>query len=391
MATITRNSIAADQAAKQASDAARVLQSRGQESKAQKAEQPEPQVESRNEPEVSEKDPRGTPERVKAHNPVRAQAMDEIRSKRGEKTPEQTEPTNIEATTPEPAKVTEQVVEPTSATQQTITGLDQSQTPADAAAAAEPIKTVKVKVDGEEFDVPQTDVDEAGGVKAFQTQRASENRLKKANEALAQVRQMQEQVVQFTRQQLPQPKPQISDAEFMASKMEAIRYGTPEEGAAAMQEIISRNRPQFDQNSITNHAVTQMNYQGAVKQFLTEFADISSNPIIMRSVESLAAERLAAIPNDPVIRSQVDWNDFYRRIGNEVRSVVGRPSQSASVPAAQPTGNSSQVSTDKEARKASIVNLPTAATRATLPEETKPETREQSLERMKKARGLPTG
>ena len=386
---ITRNSIALDAAAKQASDAARVMQARQQEIKAEKAAEPEP--------ETKRDDPRGDPERVKARNPARTAAMESIRANRGEKEPEpepepKADPSDEKAKpftqTSEKAKPFDQ----TSAAQEPA-GTVQPEKPADAVpVAAEPIKTVRVKVDGEEFDAPQAEVEEYGGIKAYQISKASENRLKKANEALAQARQMQEAVAQFSKQNMPQPAPKLSFDEFVASKADAIRYGTPQEFAIAMKEIKDYgNPPPIDQNMVTNQAVMQMNYQNGVKGFLTEFQDLATNPLLMKLTETIARERIATLPQDPVSRSQVDWSDFYRRIGNEVRSVVGRSPQPASAAVVPTTDTPSPVSPDKEARKSSIVNLPTAATRATLPEAEKPETREQSLERMKKARGIQTG
>ena len=368
MATITRNSIAAEQAAKAASDAARVLQARQQETKAEKVEKAEPKVEA-NEPE-SRPDPRGDPERVKARNPIRAASMESIRAARGEKEPEVVENEK------EPPKVEQ----PVSAAQQTPADI-QPEKPADAAAApAEP--KIKVKIDGEESEVLQSEIDEYGGVKAYQISKASENRLKKANETLAQAKQMQETLAQFARQQMPK-EPEVSDAQFIASKLDAIRFGTPEEGAAALLEIQQRSNPRIDQNMLINQAITHMGYQSAVKQFNEEFKDIVSQPELREWVLFKAQSRMSQLPPD---KSQVDWSDFLRRIGNEVRNVVGKPSQPASVP--QTTGTPSMVSSDREERKSSIVNLPTAAARATPPEETKPETREESLNRMKKARGI---
>ena len=193
---------------------------------------------------------------------------------------------------------------------------------------------------------------------------------------------MQETLAQFARQQMPK-EPEVSDAQFIASKLDAIRFGTPEEGAAALLEIQQRSNPRIDQNMLINQAITHMGYQSAVKQFNEEFKDIVSQPELREWVLFKAHSRMAQLPPD---KSQVDWSDFLRRIGNEVRNVVGKPSQPASVP--QTTGTTSMVSSDREERKSSIVNLPTAAARATPPEETKPETREESLNRMKKARGI---
>jgi hypothetical protein len=85
----------------------------------------------------------------------------------------------------------------------------------------------------------------------------------------------------------------------------------------------------------------------------------------------------------------IDWQKFYSTIAHEVRGAFGRQSQPAAQPAAPTGGNPSQPVSEKEARKASITTLPTAAARATPPAEEKPETREESLNRMRKARGQP--
>ena len=243
----------------------------------------------------------------------------------------------------------------------------------------EPPKMVKVKVDGEEFEVSQAEVDEAGGVSAYQKGKAADNRLKKANEAIAETRKMQAAIAQWAQSQVPQ-KPQETDDQFMASKIDVIRFGTPEESAAALKEVMSRNR--IDPNAVVQQATSVMQQNMALANFKKEFQDVVSNQILLRAAVSLEQERRAKAGPD------TDWDTFYRQIGNEVRSVIGRPSQPAVV-ATQDPGTTSQDS--KEARKASIVNLPTAAARAALPTEEKPETREDILNKMRKTRGIPTG
>jgi hypothetical protein len=82
----------------------------------------------------------------------------------------------------------------------------------------------------------------------------------------------------------------------------------------------------------------------------------------------------------------VDFDNHYRMIGNRIRNMFGGKTQAAP----SPTETSKTSASEKEARKASIVNLPTAAQRASLPTEDKPESREEMLNRARKARGLPT-
>ena len=258
--------------------------------------------------------------------------------------------------------------------------------------AAEPVATpavemVHVKVDGEEFDVPKADVDAAGGISAYQRDRASDNRLKKANETLAQTRQLQANIAQQI-QNLAPKAPTITDAEFIKSQVDIIRFGTEDESAAALQKVLDRTK--IDENALIQKATMQMNQKAAIDNFGKEFHDVVSQPLLLKLATALEAERIGKLaPN-------ANLGEFYRKIGNEVRSVAGaRPSQSAPVTAppaaATPTADTTSPASEKEARKASIVNLPTAAARAALPAESKPETREDVLNQMRQSRGIPTG
>lgn len=344
----------AEKAAMQASEAGRVLQAQ------------------RSEPEVSEKGPANI-EPPRPRNEPRRLAMEEIEQrdlqskadegvdfKKEEPKAEPKEEPKVEAEAPkveEPNKV-EQAVE----------------TPA----VVEPpaLETVKVKVDGEEFDVPKAEIEEAGGIPAYRMLRAMENRLKKVNETAAQTKQAQAALAQYIQQQ-SQP-PQKTPDQLIAEKIDVIRYGTPEESAAALREVLEKSNPRVDQNQITQLAVSKMHQTLAIERFKEEFADVVSNPMLLKLATAVEQERLS--------HGQVqDWPTFYRQIGNEIRSAI-RPSQPTPT-----TGTPSQPSSDKEARKASIVNLPTAAARAELPKEEKPETREDVLNSMRKARGIPTG
>lgn len=302
--------------------------------------------------------------RVETRNEPRRQAMDEILAKRGQldeqKAEVETEKPKKEEPAPElkeePAPVADPVPE----------------TPA--------VKMAKVKVDGEEFEVPQEDVDAAGGVAAYQKDRAADNRLRKTNETLAETRRVQAQISEWISQNTPKPVVPTDD-EFIASRMDLIRYGSSEESAKAMQEVLAKSNRQIDPGVITQMAVNQVNEDMAVRGFAKEFADIVQNPMLLEFSSMLEKKKKSTLKMIP------DWPEFYRAIGNEVRSMIGRPNQPAKVQA--PGDTPSQP--DKEARKASIVNLPSAAARAALPEAEKPETRADILNEMRKRRGIPTG
>ena len=369
-----RTDKAAEEAAREASEAGRILQAKQQEARAAKQAEPSPEPQAEPAPERKpEPDPnlRQPDERkVKRGNLEREAMLEEIRAKRGE-------PKEDPAPAAEPSPEPQAKAEPKAP----------AEPPAPAAepAAQEAPKTVRVKVDGQEFDAPAEEVEAAGGVKSYQIQRASENRLRQASEQLAEAKRL---VASIPSAPAKPAEPQVSDAQFIASKMDIIRFGTQEEAAAALVEIQQRSQqPKVDPDAIAQQTEARINHNIAVREFDREFADLVSNPVILQAIVGVRAQRLRehqqTNPNAPI-----DWGSFYRTIGNQVRSAFGRPSQPATAPAAT-TGTTSQPS-DKDARKASIVNLPTAGARAELPKEEKPETREESLNRMRKARGQQT-
>ena len=371
-----RTSDAAESAAAQASEAARVLQARQQASKAEAASEPRADPKQESKAESHEPSSNDALRRVPRGNETRRQILEEIRGSRGEpktetKEPEVEEPkkeSGGEAPAPAPAAAAEPQA---------------TEAPPAPPIAPEQPKTVRVKVDGEEFDAPQEEVDAYGGVRPYQIAMANERRLRKTNEGLAEIKRM----LAEGGQRPAQPSgPQQSDKEFIESKMDVVRFGTPAESAAAWLEIQQRTQPKaLDAHAIIEQATSKIRHDDAVAKFDKEFSDVVTNPILLEAVVSIRAKRMAALPKG----QPVDWETFYRTIGNQVRSAVpARQSQPAAAPQAATIGNPSPAS-DKEARKASITNLPSASARAEMPKEEKPETREESLNRMRKARGLP--
>lgn len=235
-------------------------------------------------------------------------------------------------------------------------------------------QTVRVKVDGEEFDAPVEDVEQAGGVRAYQTLKATENRLRAANEALAELKKAREEV--------KQPKTEQSDQDFFKSKIDIIRFGTPEEAYTAWNELEARKaKPAIDEQQLIEKMADRQRHDEAVKAFDKEFTDIGASQLHLKLVVALREERLKK-------GHPGDWNQFYRGIGNEVRAVMPKQHQSGATPQ---VADSTSPASEKEARKASVVvSLPQAGARASVPEEPKPETREDMLNQMRKKRGFPT-
>lgn len=383
----------AAKASKAASDAGRTLQHRQQESRAASGESTPKAAPPPGESPAAER-PEGW--RPPARNEPRRLAMEEIEARQARTHESVEQPPEPEIPEDLPPPTPEQMIEGGKFSQPEPLPEAGVSAPPPEAQTPPPIEMVRVKVDGEEFDAPKTEVEDAGGIKAYQIQKAGENRLKKANETLAESKRIQAQIAQWAMQNIRrQPQqPQVTQAEFIGQKLDAIRFGTPEEGAAALAEVMQRANPRMDPQAMmsqaTNQAVVTMRRQNGVDGFKNEFSDIVTNPLLLKLSLMLENERLTTI--DPNSILTFDWSDFYRKIGNEVRSVAGRQSQAATAtPAAPSTPGTTSLPSDKEARKASIVNLPTAAARAELLKESKPETRDEILNQMRKSRGLPTG
>jgi hypothetical protein len=326
--------------------------------------------------------PQANPDRVEKllKNRPHSMAMDEIISKRGldvEDEPEEKKPEEVA-----PVASTEPVVE-TKAPEAPPVVTEAPKAP------EAPVMTKQV-VDGEEFEVSQADIEEAGGAKAWRIAKANENRLKKTNDTLAQVKQM---LAEGFKQQQPKPTeaPDEELLKFLESKIDLERFGTPAEAARAKmeaaRELMRRMGPQQqDPQAIIQQATNVMENRRAVEDFKKEFSDVVTNPMLNRLAISLEREYMAKLPTN----QSVDWGNFYRRIGNEIRTVLPRQSQPPAGSSATTAGNPSQPSA-KEERKASITTLPTSSARAEAPREEKElspeEERKAWIAEQKKARG----
>jgi hypothetical protein len=279
--------------------------------------------------------------------------------------------------------------------------------PVDPPPSTEPVAaapTVKVKVDGEEFEVPQSEVDEAGGVQSYRMVKAMENRLKKATDTATEARKTQEQTMQllqslFQQQRQPQVTPQQAAAR-KAELVEQMVYGDTQQKLAAYEELSKLNSgQQFDPQQFKQSLKVELAIQSSADKFKSEFADLISNPDIL-ALATIKERQMLDKYNMSNLPASFDTE--YRKIGNELRALVGRPTQPAAeasntttgqtIPAtASPQGTPTSA---KEERKASnIVSLPQASARATPKEKeelTPDQARNKALRDMRRARGQPT-
>jgi hypothetical protein len=351
----------AAEAAMQASEAGRVLRAQREE----KAPEPEaPQVEG---------------ERPPARNEPRQRGMEEI---------ERRDLQNKGLDTPKEEEAKPEVPDPTPLTPEQILAANQESQPAPAPVVEEVVpETVTVKIFGEERQVPKEEVEEYGGIKAYQIAKAAEVQLREAKEAQAEARRERENLMRHLQQQMQPKEPIKTPAQIVQEKIDLIRFGTPEESAAALQEVLEKSQTKIDPNHLLHQAVQLFNEQTAFAKFKSDFPEIASNPELEKFATMLGREQALEIYK---LGKTPEWSKFYTDLGQKVRSVIGyKPNQPA--PIATTTGQTSPGSSEKEARKASIVTLPTAAARAKQPEEPQPPTRAEIFSEMRRGRGQHTG
>lgn len=253
--------------------------------------------------------------------------------------------------------------------------------PATLVAAAPPVM-VKVKIDGQESEVAQSEIEAHGSVAAYQINKAAENRLHKATEFQRQQAELTAKLqAQYEALRNP-PVPKKSAVEVIREKIGQLQFGTPEEAATAIDEIIAAKMgPAIDPVKIQEQAMEGVVRNMAAQGFMGRAQDLITDRV---------SAQLAILTEQDMLTSQgkpSDWNKFYTDLETNLRSRLGRPTiADPSLPPANPSTNGSLAA--KEARKLSIVAPPTvAASRAAIPEEQKPKTRTEVLAQIRRARG----
>jgi hypothetical protein len=264
-----------------------------------------------------------------------------------------------------------------------------AENPAPKAPTLEPTATsepemVTVKIDGEEQSVTKADVDALGGVAAYQIHKAAEKRLAQANHEKQEMAKLLEQARVMFESAKPK-EPVKPPEELLKEKVQQIQFGTPEEAAQALQEILASNTKQVDANQVAAQVMTQIQQNTAAQQFAQRNQDILQNPVLVKLALVLERDKLNKSPPS-------DWNRFYSDLEAEFRNAIGKPvttqTPSSSTPqSGQPTSGLDA----KLSRKDNIVNLPTAAARVAAPEPDKPLSREDRLNQLRTARGQPVG
>lgn len=227
-------------------------------------------------------------------------------------------------------------------------------------------RLVTIKVDGREMQVPESQIIEAGR-RTLQKEVAADRRLEEATRLL---REAEARAKQPPKQDVAQA-PQQYDAATLA---QALTSGDQQLAALAVEEIQKAGRqPQqaIPPEAIFGFVRQEIEATTAQEQFKSEYADIVKDPFLLQLAVNLEDQRLAKVAagQEPVI----PLYEAFKQHGETIRKWRGTQTQGETL-------------SEKRERKATAQTLPSAKAKAPAPESEKPETTEDIIQQMRRAR-----
>lgn len=241
-----------------------------------------------------------------------------------------------------------------------------AETPAVAEAPAE--KTIKIKVDGKEQEVPESKVIEFG-IKTLQKETAADARLVEANKAREEANRLLEHVRTSKNPEPSQDAPKAA-AEDTRALAHAIQYGSEEEAAEALKKLKGNSGLTPEQAAAMIDE--RMAFRTAADWYNRECKDIASDPYLHRLFLDGEKRKRDAGDNRPYI-------ELYGEIVKEVRDW-----KDGIVKATKPADPLAE----KRAQKSQSTPQPVAASaRKPAPQEEKEPTTSQVISEMAAGRG----
>lgn len=219
------------------------------------------------------------------------------------------------------------------------------------------IETVKIKVDGEEKEVPKDKIYDAG-VRALQKESAADKRLEEATRLLREAKEYAQ----------PQAKEALPPAWDDATIAYALEHGDAAQKEYAINQMRGRETttPEELIAITTQKVLGEVELKSATDWFVSEFNDIVKDPYLFQLAGM--AETKARQNGD--VRP---FKELYKEIGDNLRKWRG--------------GTTTQTLDEKKELKSAIVNLPSASVKKSTPAEAKPRATADIIEDMRKARG----
>lgn len=250
-------------------------------------------------------------------------------------------------------------------------------------AAAVPAKTRKIKVDGEEQDVPEDKIIDAG-VRALQKESAADRRLQEATEKLTRAEKLLAAAEKSPDAPKPESPPSGSPDADVEALAKAIQFGTEDEVKAAVKTMLNRQgsgRSDAIPNPEEVVAVVEqrLEFKSALNKFQSDFKDVWDDPYLRK----LAFDEDDRLQKEIIAgnREPMNYLERFAEAGKAVREWRDRISKSNGAPKVD-------IGADKRDRKAAAGSIPSAGGRAApAPATAAPATPTDIVREMRQARG----
>lgn len=318
-------------------------------------------VAQKTEPQVEERALSGVSNPESEFNKGRLAQLEEISLKNSEERKQYAEYHGINPPEEEaPVEEPETVEDPVEAAEETP-----EEEPAEEREDQPKERMVKIKVDGREMEVPESKIMEEGR-RALQKETAADKRLQEATELL---RQAKEQFGQMGRPSEPKQTRDLSKMDDL-ELARRIQMGTEDEAAEAVR--IMRDRDTVSPDNVASMVESRVLAKLKFEEVRSEFADVLEDPYLSQLAvmedQRMIADGDTRLPHErlPDIAKKLrEW----RGPKTTGKVVVGDLEQ-------------------RRSAKAAAASIPAAHGRKpSAQSEQKPQTREQIIEEMRKARG----
>ena len=220
-------------------------------------------------------------------------------------------------------------------------------------------EVVKIKVDGEEREVPKDKILDAG-IRALQKESTADKRLEEATRLLREV----QTKYAAPQEEHPSQKQEPWDDATIAY---ALEHGDEAQKAYAVRQLRGRDDA-TPIEAVEKRILDTIDFREASSWFQNEYSDIVKDPYLLQLAASTEDRLRADGDNRP-------RKELYKEIGDNLRKWRGGAAQTQTMEQKQ------------EQKSAKVVSLPSASMKKSAPQEPKPKTTADVIEEMRKARG----
>lgn len=234
------------------------------------------------------------------------------------------------------------------------------------------VHTVKVKIDGEEREIPEEEL-----IRGYQKNTVASQRLTEADikqrELNERERMIAEREVQLNKQLEKPDSADTPSSDVFQEFTSALYEGDEEKTRQAFEKAIGKRQevqPTFDLSQITQTVKQQLAQEAAMAKFLDDFKDVVANPHLVKIADEFLIEEQAAGKT---------YAEALQESGKRTRDWLAEVAPKPVVSARS----------ERVIAKEGIDNLQSTSAVTSGNEDVKEESASDTIKQMRKARGLP--